>query len=380
MSRRLVHIIPTLDQSGAEKQLALLATELRRRGHDVTTVALTRGGHYEKPLRESGVRVEIIGKSFKIDPFALARLVKSLKSIKPELVQTWLFAANAYGRVAARRAGVAKIVASERCVDSWKSGIEHWVDRKLAPGTDRVVVNSRAVAEFYARRGIDPQKLVVIANAVPAAASVIDAERAELERRLAVPPDASVIGFVGRLWRQKRVVDLLIAFDVLRLAEMNVYLAIAGEGPEAASLRERARDLKIEDHVRFLGHVAAPAALYERIDLLALPSDFEGMPNVALEAMQAGKPVVASRIAGMDETVLDGETGVLVAPRMPFELAQAMRRLLLDPELRRRMGEAGRERVTRENSVGRMTDAYEALYESLLGAPTKSANAPAGRA
>ena len=379
MKRRIVHVIPTLDQSGAEKQLTLLATELAARGHDVTVAALTRGGHYEAPLREAGVRVEIIGKNFKVDPFALARLTKLLKSIKPELVQTWLFAANAYGRVAARRAGVPRIIASERCVDSWKSSLEHWVDRKLMPGTDRIVTNSRAVAEFYRRRGAAPEKLAVIPNAVAAPPAAGETDRAEIERRLAVPPGASVIGFIGRLWRQKRVVDLLIAFDVLRLAEMYVHLAIAGEGPEASALKERARDLKIAQHVRFLGHVRTPAALIERIDLLALPSDFEGMPNVVLEAMQAGKPVVATRIAGMDETVVDGETGILVPPRMPFELARGMRKLLLDPELARRMGEAGRERASQEFSVARMADAYEALYESLLASP--AANAPvAGRA
>ncbi|MGZ0166573.1 MAG: glycosyltransferase, partial [Planctomycetales bacterium] len=114
-------LIPTLDRSGAEKQLTHLAIGLPRDEFDVEVVALTRGGPYEEQLKAAGIPLTIIGKRWKFDPFALRRLGKLIADKQPDILHTWLFAANAYGRMAVGSNPVSKVVVSERCVDSWKA-------------------------------------------------------------------------------------------------------------------------------------------------------------------------------------------------------------------------------------------------------------------
>src|SRR5262249_34350493 len=157
-----------------------------------------------------------------------------LKELKPTIVQTWLFAANSYGRFAARWAKVPHIIASERCVDSWKSGLQFWLDRRLIGWTDAVAVNSNAVKEVYVPQGIHTEKLHVIGNAVTPAEPIAD--RSALRKEMGVADGSFVLGFVGRLWPQKRVEDLIVGGDILRIAEWPVELAIVGDGPQRRRL------------------------------------------------------------------------------------------------------------------------------------------------
>lgn len=368
MSRiRVAFVVPTLDQSGAEKQLYLLAKNLPRDRFEPHVVAITRGGHFEGPLRDAGVAVEVIGKRMKFDPTALWRLKTFLAELKPDLVHTWLFAGNSYGRAAALWAKCPHLIASERCVDTWKRQHQFAVDRWLGKRTDAIAVNSQAVAGFYAKVGIDPAKLAVVPNAIETGGAVANAADIEVARvDLEVPNGVPLLGFVGRLWPQKRVQDLIWAADILRIGGFDFRVAIVGEGPRRSALEGLTRSLDLGRIVRFTGHRADAGKLIAAMDALVLPSRFEGMPNVALEAMLAGKPVVATRIPGMDEVVVDGVTGSLIAVKRPMELARALSKLVVDPELRTRMGEAGRQRVVREFSVEQMVERYAALYGDVL--------------
>ena len=120
MPKRLLHIIPTLDQGGAEKQLVLLASRLPRDEFDVRVCALTRGGPLEGPLHDAGIPLSVIGKSWKLDPVAYRRLKQEIRSAEADIVHTWLFAANSYGRQAALACNTPHLVAGERCADHWK--------------------------------------------------------------------------------------------------------------------------------------------------------------------------------------------------------------------------------------------------------------------
>src|SRR4051794_37762267 len=142
--------------------MVLLATGLPRERFRVEGGALTRLGPLEAELRASGVPVTLIGKRHKTDPLALARLIRLMKSKKFDVVQTWIFAANTYGRLAARRAGVPVVVTAEMAVDLWKGRAELAIDRVLARWTDRVVGNSRAGVEFYRGAGIPAARLALI--------------------------------------------------------------------------------------------------------------------------------------------------------------------------------------------------------------------------
>jgi hypothetical protein len=128
---RIAYVIPTLDQSGAEKQLTLLAELLPREEFEPHVIALTRGGPYAERLQAAGLPVTVLGKRWKFDPFAWRSLARALRQLQPDIVHTWLFAANTYGRYALPRRPRPKVIVSERCVDSWKAGWQLGECRRL---------------------------------------------------------------------------------------------------------------------------------------------------------------------------------------------------------------------------------------------------------
>jgi glycosyltransferase involved in cell wall biosynthesis len=362
---RVLHIIPTLDRSGAEKQLTLLATRLSRSEFDPHVCVLTRSGPYESDLQQAEVPVTLIGKSLKADPAAFFRLKRHIAALKPDLVHTWLFAANSYGRGAALAAGVKRLIASERCVDPWKVWHELAIDRWLAQRTDRIVVNSGGIRDFYARHGLPAEKFVVIPNGV-SPPQPTNVSRCELLEELGLPPDARLIGAVGRLWPQKRLKDLIWAADLLKVIRDDVHLLIVGDGPHRGRLEQFRRQVRIEDKVHFLGHRPDVPRLMPHFDVLWLASEYEGLPNVVMEAMVVGVPVVASDISGNRDLVIPGETGYLVPLGDRAAFARHANKLLDDVELSRRFGAAARQRIALEFSVERMVERHEQLYRELL--------------
>ncbi len=390
-SRRLkiLLLVPTLDQSGAEKQLTMLACRLPREEFEVRVVALTRGGPYADELARHGVRVTVLGKRWKFDPFTLWRLRRLIAAEQPDILHTWLFAANASGRmiVGRRRPHRPKIIVSERCVDVWKSGWQLWLDRQLIARTDRLVRNSQAVAEFYRLLGYPNERVRVIHNGIefekgdrsifsPAdsEAFVISDEKMDLSpfskrallAELEIPPSSPVIGFIGRMARQKRVDDLVYAMALTAILRPDAYLLLIGDGPERDRLMKFARDINIDHHIRFTGHRADAANLLRVMDVFWLASEFEGQSNSLMEAMAAGLPVVASDIPPNRELVVDGETGFLVKVGDRVGFQQFTDRLLADPQLARRLGDAGRERMCREFSLDSMVAAYATLYREVM--------------
>lgn len=365
---RVVLLIPTLDRSGAEKQCTLLATGLPRDQFDVHVIALTRGGSYADVLTAAGIPLTVIGKRAKFDPTSFWRLRKELKRLQPEILHTWLFAANSYGRLCASAVPGMKVVVSERCVDSWKAGWQLWLDRRLIGRTDRLVGNSQSVVDFYRELGVPPDKLVCIPNGIDVPSeSPVASDRAVLLQELQFPSDAFVAGFIGRLARQKRVDDLIWAVETLRQIRNRLHLAIVGDGPERARLEEFTRNVHCADHARFLGHREDAVRFLAAFDVFCLASSFEGMSNSVMEAMAAGVPVIASDIPANRELVVPNETGFLCKLGDTVGFMQFLRRLLDEPGLGERLGTAGRERIRAEFSIGRMIERYAAVYRQLTG-------------
>ena len=365
MPHRILHIIPTLDRSGAEKQLALLAPRLPRDEFDVHICALTRGGPLAAELEGQGIPVTVIDKPSKLDPRALWRLKRHIEALRPDIVQTWLFAANAYGRVAARMAGVRRIVASEWCVDRWKSWHELALDRRLARRTTRIVVNSPGVRDFYVQQGLPAEKFAVIPNAVlPPPRPEIS--RADLCEEVGIPAESRLIVAVGRLAPQKRLKDLIWAADILKIIRDDFHLLLIGEGPQRARLEQFRDEVRIRDRVHFLGHRADAAGLLRYADVLWHASEYEGLPNVILEAMAAGVPVVASDISGNRDLVLPGETGYLVPLGDRPAYAKFADQILSDGHLAARLGAAARQRAENDFGVEAMVARYAALYRGIV--------------
>ena len=370
---RIVLLIPTLDRSGAEKQFALLATRLPRTEFDVRTIALTRSGPYAEDLHAAGIPLAVIGKRSKFDPFSLWRLRAELKRQNPQILHTWLFAANAYGRLCASAIPRTKIVVSERCIDSWKAAWQLWLDRRLISCTDRLVGNSPGVVEFYRGLGVPSQKLVYIPNGIDVPADsgtsgsmTLPRTREQILAELNLPPDSFVAGFVGRLAKQKRVEDLIWAVEILRQICPQLQLVVIGDGPERERLERFARDIHCDRHVTFLGHREDAARFLPAFDVFGLASSFEGMSNSVMEAMSAGLPIVASDIPPNRELVVQSETGFLFKLADTVGIMQFVRRLIDEPGLAEQLGQAGQERIQREFNIPRMVEGYASIYRELL--------------
>ncbi len=395
---KLLLIIPTLDRSGAEKQLTLLAVGLPKDQFEVRVCLLTRDGPLSEELRKNGIPCSLIGKKGKLDPFAYFRLKKQIREFKPDIVHTWLFAANAYGRQAAAACGVPVIICGERCVDPWKKYWHDWIDRRLALKTDIIAVNSQGIKDFYIGKGLDPNKFAVIPNAVlPPPVSPISKKELIEELGISVGPEKSadneagncpgsglktgsdaetpfLIGMIARLWPQKRIQEAIFACDQLKFMGINFYMVVIGDGPERDFLLRYRHDIHIEDRVLFIGHRSDIGRFLSHFDLLWCTSAYEGQSNSILEAMSAGVPVIASDIPGNQELVVHGKTGILVPE---FEGDVTRRRtafvhetaVLLDPKNRERRlawGKAAAERIRNEFSLDLMIKRYADLYVSAL--------------
>jgi len=367
---RILHVIPALDRGGAEKQLGLLCGNIDRARFEPHVAVLARDGPSRAELDAAGAPITVIGKYGKLDPFALLRLARHIQSVGPDIVHTWLFAANSYGRLAARRAGVTRIIAGERRLDKWKAWYHVAIDKYLARRTDRIVANSPAIVEFAVEHGIAREKFAVIPNAAPPHAFHSDPPppRDELLRKVGLPRNVRLIAAIGRLCPQKRIKDLIWAADLLKRARDDTHLLIFGEGPHRERLTRYRNQVEIADRVHFLGERGDLADWMPHFDLLWLASEHEGQSNAILEAMAAGVPVVASDIPGNRELVVDGVTGFLVPIGDRAGFAKAAQAILSDSTLRERLGGASKERARVEFGVAKMVERYEWLYAELMEA------------
>ena len=229
---------------------------------------------------------------------------------------------------------------------------------------DRLIAVSDGLRRAYQRIGVPPERITTVANGVAPLRSRVgrDAARAAL----GLDPGQPVVLTAGRLTHMKGQCHLLDAVPRLLGRFPDLAVVLLGDGPLREVLEKQAAELGVGGAVRFAGHRDDARALLAAADVFALPSRHEGMPLVALEAMDAGLPVVATRVIGSAEVVEDGVTGALVRPADPAALAAALERLLVDPALRRRQGAAGRRRFRAGFTRERMARDTAAVYETLL--------------
>ena len=216
----------------------------------------------------------------------------------------------------------------------------------------------RYLVETY---GIDPEKVSLIYQGTDVATFTPDPERAVTARaKYSVPEDTTIVfGNVGSFEHRKGQVELLHALSRARQTVPGIHLMLVGDGPDEPTLRSTVATLGLESHVTFFPFTRSPAEVFEVIDVLVLSSLYkEGLPNVLLEALSMGLPVISSRLAGTPEVVLDGETGILVDPGDGGQLTEALIRLSTDRELGDRMGNAGRRLIEEEFDKQRQFDAF----------------------
>jgi glycosyltransferase involved in cell wall biosynthesis len=233
---------------------------------------------------------------------------------------------------------------------------------------DHVVAISAAIRDVLLASGVEAGRISVVPSGVDVDRFVaVNADRETVRREWAVGPEESVVVVVGALVQRKGHAVLLEAARRLAAQRIQARYVLCGEGAERGALERQARETGLGEAVRFVGWRADVPRQLAAADVVALPSLQEGLGVAALEAMAAGRSLVASRVGGLAELVREGEDGWLVPPGDPGALARALTQALADPERRRTMGEAGRRRVAREFSMTRMTSDNETLYRRLVG-------------
>jgi glycosyltransferase involved in cell wall biosynthesis len=351
---RVVFYTDSVELGGAEQVLADVVSELDSE-FDVVVMGVSPTVVDWVARGRAGVRTCLVPPvRGKRDLPAVVAHWRALRRLNPDV-----FHANLrhpwscqYGLTAAILTPGVKVVAVEHLPTPPTASLQRRLKRLTSAYLDaHVAVGHRSAAELERLIGLRPGAIEVIQNGVLVDGAVV--RRDESTER-------STIGAIGRLTPQK-------GFDVLlhALVELpEVAAVIAGEGPERLRL-ERLRDaLGLGDRVRLIGSTEGPAAVLRSIDALVLPSRFEALPLVVLEAMHAGIPVVASDVGSVAEAVIDGVTGVLVPPDDPGALASAIRQAL-DPEVGRRMGARGRELARTRFTRERMANEYQLVYRKL---------------
>lgn len=365
----VVHLITELDIGGAQCALLRLLIGLDRDRFSPTVVCLYNGDKtVAQRIRQLGVHVFDLGMTAKWRWDVLWRLCTLLVRERPAILHAWMFHANFLGRIAGRLARVPIVVTSRRNVDiggAFRESLNRWT----APLDDRVIAVCEIVRQVEIERARVPsEKVVTIYNGVDAKSfGAPDAEGRGVGRRVpGIPVGLPLVGTVGRLHRQKGFADLITAWALVRNRFPAARLLLVGDGEQRGDLEAQVRSLGLSEMVTFAGLRADISDILTELDLFVLPSLWEGMPNAVLEAMVTGLPVVATAVGGTPEVVSDGVTGLLVPPHDPTVLAQALTTLLQDPDLRRKMGQAGRKRVMQCFTAERMVERTEQLYMQLL--------------
>jgi len=368
VSRRLAFLITSLSWGGAQVQLVRLARELKTRGWDIRVISMIEPGVFAEELHEVGIPVDTLSMNRGVPaPSGIFKTVSILRRWNPVVLCSFMYHANLLGRAAGRMVRVPVIVSSIRN-ENLGNRMRERIDRLTNWASDAITTNSRLAAAGLTQRGVvAPGRLLVIPNSIQVdryAANPGDRERQRQE--MGIREDEFLWLSVGRLEKDKDHENLLAAMRLLHQDGIKTSARVAGEGPERGALEGMAANLDLRERVQFLGTRRDLGPLYNAADGFVLPSRREGLPNVIMEALASGIPVVASRVGGVPELVQEGETGFLVPPRDTEALSTAMRRLMeIPPSQRREMGERGRKHVEESFGVGAVTDQWESLFNEL---------------
>jgi len=371
---RVCYFVDAMFLGGAERTVELLATGLDRREFEpsllVRAAADAGLAAWSERMGEQGIDVRRASMRLPFRPADAWGIYRALASLSPHVVHV-----NVPGpydgqmglaAVLARLAGARGVLVTEHLPmvePLWKRAlVKRWAYRWVDTVTTVCTAN---VAELVGRHGVGADKVRVVMNGLPASYGSEAADRAAARARFGIAPDRVAVVFVGNLLAHKGL-DRVIA-ALAAESERPWQLVVAGTGPALAGCKSALAERGLSERAQFLGRLQPDEveALLGAADVLTLPSTIEGLPYVILEAMASAVPVVAGRVAGMPEQVIDGETGFLVDPLDTTALARALAALVDDAALRERMGEAGRRRFRAHFTLDRHVAEMSALYRGL---------------
>lgn len=357
---KVLHVEAGRHLYGGARQVAYLLEGLEKLGVE-SVLACPAGSAIANELKGRITAVHEIRMGGDLDLGLVWRLNRLIGRERPDIVHLHSRrGADLMGGVAARLAGV-KCVLSRRVDNPEPAWLVGWKYRLY----DRVVTISRGIAEVLRDEGLSPDKLRCVCSAVDVEAFQTACDRAWFMDQFGFGEDALVMGVAAQLIPRKGHRYLLQAMPGLLTEFPDLRLLLFGRGPLQAELQRQIDALGLTDRVTLAGFRDDLPAILPCLDLLVHPALMEGLGIALLQAASAGLPIVAVNAGGMPEAVEDGVNGRLVPPADAGALADALRPLLGDPGLRRRMGEAGREKMRREFSLARMVEGNLAVYREL---------------
>jgi glycosyltransferase involved in cell wall biosynthesis len=347
---KLLYTIPSLDYNGSARKVTLLAAGLPRERFEARVVVLGVAAPWVDSLRDAGVVVEVLGWKRPFDLLPLVALRRYLQRFQPDVIHAWsrqvLSVLALAGAGATPRIFVSDVLQpGERLT---------WWGRLWLRNVERVVAFSAGEADWYRRNGI-------AAQTVPPGIDIV-VEPPAISLAIDKLPEGRLILGVGPIEMHKGFRDAVWALDILQILYEDIQLAVVGEGRDQARVAHFAQAVGATGRVHFLGPIADLGSLWSRASVFWAPSLLGGGVCATLEAMAAGRPVVGTRVPGLNEIIVDSVTGYLVKPGDKAGLARQTRLLLDNPDLAAAMGEAGRRRVAEHFTAARMVHQCERLY------------------
>lgn len=371
----IAHVIYRLDVGGLENGLVNLINRIPRTRYRHAVICLTDYTAFHRRIDRDDVQIFALHKRTGNDLGMLIRMWKLLRRLRPDVVHTRNLAALEC-TVPAWLAGARVCVHGEHGRDMCDvdgSSTKYQVIRRLyKPFVKMFIPMSKDLERYLVSRvAVRPKRIVQIYNGVDSERFSPGPANTPMPGCDVATAGTVVIGTVGRLQPVKDQLTLVDSFNALlrNCPELNgrVRLAIIGDGPLRDEVGERVRAAGLEDAVWLPGERSDVAQVMRGFDVFVLPSLAEGISNTVLEAMATGLPVVATRVGGNPELVVDGVTGVLVPPANPAAMAEAIGRYVEDGDMRAEHGRAGRRRVLESFSIQNMVERYLALYDRVTG-------------
>jgi glycosyltransferase involved in cell wall biosynthesis len=376
--RRVAHVINSMGLGGVPPVVYHLLRALPAERYDCHLYVLARKADHQdvreaqlERFRELGVPVCFPERDRK-DLHVVAELCQWIIRDQIDILHTHSYRPNIFGRLAGVlcKAGAMKIVGHyhNQYDNKWEADGTLIYDQLLARLSDRLIACSASVRQHIAEKAEIPEEQIeLLLNGVELDRFAARLDPDAMKAELGIPSNSKVVGVVGRISEQKAQDDFIRAARIIEQDEPETVFLIVGAANDPALLERLQRltiELGVDEKVRFVGHVTDMPRIYAALDVLVLPSRWEGFGLVLVEAMAAGKPIVATRVGGIPEVVVDGETALLVPPSDPAAIAAAVVSLLTDPERARAMGRCGVERAglfAWKHAADRLDDLYSRL-------------------
>lgn len=346
---------------GSENMIARIAPLLRNRGYKVRVLAFKGWGPVSDKLKVSGIEcIALLGRG-KFDIRILWRYFFYLCEYPPDVIIAFLYRAYIPSRIFGFLLGIANI-SSVRDVDPFINPMQVFLEKITANLSSAIYSCSEAVSGFLTRDiGINKEKVVTIPNGIDVNCYSVKINKYKKLKELGLNKNLKIVGTVCRLVEPKKGLEILLEATHKLQKEIDFQLVVVGSGKDESKLRLMAE--KKDINVLFLGERKDIREILKIMDVFVLASLYEGFPVVILEAMASRISVVASRVGGLTEAVLDGKSGFLVEPGNSDELAAKVKELLKNKQTRKKFGEAGFNRVKEKFSIDKTVDGIENLWK-----------------